>query len=184
MRSELDEIHIQLDNEDRLSTAGSSIRRILTARHGGKNDFQLIIPLDLLKTKQQSQRLLDILSLFISAISLLVGGIGIMNIMLASVTERLKEIGIRRAIGATQLDIRRQFLTEAICIAAAGGILGVLLAIAGVVLGSLPFHFPIVFRLPTMVVSVSAAFITGLVFGYYPAAKASSQNLVDVLQHD
>lgn len=184
LRSELDEIHIQLDSEDRLSTAGTAIRRVLQARHRGQEDFQLIIPLDLLKTKQQSERLLDLLSLFISAISLVVGGIGIMNIMLASVTERMKEIGIRRAIGATQQDIQHQFLVEAVCIAAAGGLLGVLLATAGVILCSLPFSFPIVFKIPTILVSVAAAFATGLGFGYYPASKAASQNLVEILQHD
>jgi macrolide transport system ATP-binding/permease protein len=184
LRSELDEIQIQLDNEDSLSSAGTAIRRVLQARHRGQEDFQLVIPLDLLKTKQQSERLLDLLSLFISAISLVVGGIGIMNIMLASVTERMKEIGIRRAIGATQQDIQRQFLTEAVCIAAAGGLLGVVLAIVGIILCSLPFGFPIVFQIPTIIVSVAAAFATGLGFGYYPASKAASQNLVEILQHD
>ncbi|WFB37377.1 ATP-binding cassette domain-containing protein [Kiritimatiellota bacterium B12222] len=184
LRSEVDEIHLQLTREERLAPVGKRIRRILDTRHRGVNDYELIIPLDLLKSKQESQKLLDILSLSISAISLVVGGIGIMNIMLASVTERMKEIGIRRAVGARAEDIRNQFLVESILISMAGGIAGVLLAMAGVTLASRPLAFPVVFDPGIMFVAFSASFLTGLGFGAYPAIRASSQNLVDILSRE
>jgi len=184
LRSELDEIQLQLTEEELLAQAGRKIRRILDARHRGVNDYELVIPLDLLKSKQESQKLLDILSLSISAISLVVGGIGIMNIMLASVTERMKEIGIRRAVGARKEDIRNQFLVEAVLISMAGGIAGVLLAMGGVTLAAVPLDFPVVFSPPIMLVAFAAAFLTGLGFGAYPAIRASSENLVDILSRE
>ena len=184
LRSELDEIMVQLAEEDRLSEAGRAIRRILDVRHQGVDDYDLIIPLDLLKSKQESQKLLDVLALSISAISLVVGGIGIMNIMLAAVTERLKEIGIRRAIGARRQDIRRQFLVEAIIISMVGGLAGVFLAGLGVALASRPLDFPIVFDPLIVTIAFSASFGTGLLFGAYPAIQASNQNLVEILSRE
>ena len=184
LRSELDEIQLQLTQEELLAPAGRRIRHILDARHHGVEDYEMVIPLDLLKSKQESQKLLDILSLSISAISLVVGGIGIMNIMLASVTERMKEIGIRRAVGARAEDIRNQFLVESVLISMAGGIAGVLLAMGGVTLASRPLAFPIVFAPGIMLVAFAAAFLTGLGFGAYPAIRASSQNLVDILSRE
>jgi macrolide transport system ATP-binding/permease protein len=184
LRSELDEIMVQLAEEDRLSEAGRAIRRILDVRHHGVEDYDLIIPLDLLRSKQESQRLLDILALSISAISLVVGGIGIMNIMLAAVTERLKEIGIRRAIGARRQDIRRQFLVEATIISMVGGLAGVLLAGIGVAIASRPLDFPIVFDPLIVTIAFGASFGTGLLFGAYPAIQASNQNLVEILSRE
>ena len=184
LRSELDEIQVQLEEEDRLAQAGKQIRRALEALHRGVNDFELVIPLDLLKSKQESQKLLDILSLCISAISLVVGGIGIMNIMLASVTERLKEIGIRRAVGARAEDIRNQFLMESILLSMAGGIAGVALALLGVAVASVPLAIPIVYEPGIMGVAFAAAFTTGLGFGAYPAIRASKENLVDILSRE
>ncbi|MCC5848956.1 MAG: ATP-binding cassette domain-containing protein [Verrucomicrobia bacterium] len=184
LRSELDEILVQLAEEDRLSEAGRDIRRILDVRHHGVEDYDLIIPLDLLKSKQEAQKLLDILSLSISAISLVVGGIGIMNIMLAAVTERLKEIGIRRAVGARKVDIRRQFLVEAIIISMVGGIAGVLLAAGGVAIAAGPLDFPIVFDPLIVTIAFGASFCTGLLFGAYPAIQASNQNLVEILSRE
>ena len=184
LRGELDEIQLQLVREELLAPVGVQIRRILDVRHRGVEDYDLVIPLDLLKSKQESQKLLDLLSLCISAISLVVGGIGIMNIMLASVTERLKEIGIRRAVGARAVDIRNQFLMEATLISMAGGISGVGLAMLGVVAASRPLEFPVVFTPGIMIVSFLAAFFTGLGFGAYPAIRAASQNLVDILSRE
>jgi len=184
LRSELDEVQFQLEREELLAEVGTRIRRILDVRHRGVEDYDLVIPMDLLKSQQESQKLLDLLSLCISAISLVVGGIGIMNIMLASVTERLREIGIRRAVGARAEDIRNQFLMEATLISMSGGVLGLGLAMGGVVLASSPLDFPVVFTPGIMSVAFLASFSTGLGFGAYPAIQAASQNLVDILSRE
>ena len=184
MRSELDEIHLQLRTEDILSEAGTCIRRLLKAAHGGVEDFKLVIPLDLLKQKQQSQRLLDILTICISSIALVVGGIGIMNIMLASVTERIREIGVRRAVGATQRDIKLQFLSESVLISVTGGLAGIVLALAAVGMTCTALALPIVVSPLMVALAVSAAIATGLVFGSYPAAEAARKDPVEALRYE
>ncbi|MBR5025182.1 MAG: FtsX-like permease family protein, partial [Victivallales bacterium] len=182
LRSELDEIQLQLNTEDDLADAGRSIKAILGMTHAGVSDYDLVIPMDLLKQKQQSQRLLDILTICISSISIIVGGIGIMNIMLASVTERIREIGIRRAIGATRADIMRQFLSEAMTISVTGGVFGVILAAAVVVITCSFLKLPVVFSLTLLLVAVAASTATGLIFGIYPAYQAANKNPVEALR--
>ncbi len=184
LRSEVDEIQLQLTTEDSLARAGRAIRAILGATHGGLTDYDMVIPMDLLKQKQQSQRLLDILTIIISSISIVVGGIGIMNIMLASVTERVREIGIRRAIGATKMDIMRQFLTESMTISVTGGIFGVILAGMVVVVTCHFIVLPVVFSLPLLGIAVIASTLTGLIFGIYPAYQAANKNPVDALRSE
>lgn len=184
LRSEVDEIQLQLGNEDSLASVGRAIRAILGVTHSGLMDYDMVIPMDLLKQKQQSQRLLDILTICISSISIVVGGIGIMNIMLASVTERVREIGIRRAIGATKMDIMRQFLTESMTISVTGGIFGVVLAGVVVVFTCHFIELPVVFSLTLLGIAVIASTLTGLVFGIYPAYQAANKNPVDALRSE
>ena len=184
LRSELDAIQLQLDNEDNLDRAGLATKRLLQTAHKGVEDFSIEVPLDLLKQKQQSQRLLDVLTLCVSSISLIVGGIGIMNIMLASVTERLKEIGIRRAIGATRRDVKMQFLTESVTLSVAGGIIGILFSFAVVLIVGVFLDIPPVFSPVMISISVCAAIGTGLVFGLYPAIQASEKSPVEILRNE
>jgi len=184
MRSEVDEIQLQLATEDDLYKAGRDIKRILAVTHSGVEDFDLVIPMDLLKQKQQAQRLLDVLTICISSISIIVGGIGIMNIMLASVTERIREIGIRRAIGAARRDILYQFLSESVLIAVTGGILGLAMAAAAVVAACAGLDIPVVFSPPLLVTAVVASTVTGLVFGLYPACQAANKNPVEALRYE
>lgn len=181
-RSELDEIQIQLSSEDQLSEAGIAIKRALKNQHAGLEDFRLVIPLDLLKQKQQSQKLLDILTICIASISILVGGIGIMNIMLATVNERIKEIGVRRAVGATKRDILYQFLAESVIISVVGGAIGVLFATCVVFLTCYFLALPVVFSLPLTLTSVIASIATGLGFGLYPAGQAAAKDPVEALE--
>jgi macrolide transport system ATP-binding/permease protein len=184
LRSPLDEIQLQLASEDALYRAGTMIRRMLLAQHGGEEDFRLVIPLELLKQKQQSQRLLDILTACVSSIALIVGGIGIMNIMLASVTERIREIGIRRAVGATQRDIKLQFLSEAVILSITGGIIGVVVALVTVAGTCRLLDLPVVVSIPMVVISVLAAMATGLGFGLYPAVQAAAKEPVEALRYE
>ena len=184
MRSPLDAIQLQLENEDDLDHVGLSVQRILSSSHNGVQDFGIEVPLDLLKQKQQSQALLDVLTLCVSSISLIVGGIGIMNIMLASVTERLKEIGIRRAIGATQKDVKMQFLTESVSLSVAGGIVGILFSVFVVILAGMVLDIPPVFSPWMISISVCAAIATGLVFGLYPAMQAAQKSVVEILRNE
>ncbi len=184
LRSELDELQIQLADSELLPAAGASIRRLLQAAHGGVEDFRLEVPLELLKQKQQAQRLLDVLTLCIAGIALVVGGIGIMNIMLASVTERTKEIGVRRAVGATESGIMYQFLSESVILSVTGGLCGVILAVL-IVLVLCPFiHLPIVFSPGMVLLANSAAVATGLVFGLYPARQAARMDPVEALRYE
>ena len=184
MRNEVDELHLQLYTEDRLYDAGTKAKRLLHAAHNGVEDFQIVIPLDLLKQKQQAQRLLDILTILISSIALIVGGIGIMNIMLAAVTERIREIGIRRAVGATRTDIRYQFLAESVLISIIGGLIGVVLAVAATIITCHLLDIPIVISPIMVAISVTAATLVGLVFGLYPAVQAANMDPVAALRSE
>jgi macrolide transport system ATP-binding/permease protein len=184
LRSEVDEIQLQLDSEDRLFTAGKAIRNTLKVLHAGVEDYRIVIPLDLLKQKQQSQKLLDILTIIISSISIIVGGIGIMNIMLATVNERIREIGVRRAVGATRKDILYQFLAESMILSVTGGIVGVVFALLIIVVTCDALGLPIVLSATLVGLSVGASVLTGLIFGLYPAKNAAAKNPVEALKSE
>jgi macrolide transport system ATP-binding/permease protein len=184
LRSEIDELQVRLSADDSLYRAGSSIRRIIQAAHGGVEDFRIVVPLELLKQKQQSQRLLDVLTLCIAGIALVVGGIGIMNIMLANVTERTREIGVRRAVGASERSILQQFLSEAVLISVTGGLAGMTLAALVVLVMCPVLRLPIVFSPWLVLLAVSAAIGTGLAFGLYPARQAARMDPVEALRYE
>jgi ABC-type lipoprotein export system ATPase subunit/ABC-type antimicrobial peptide transport system permease subunit len=182
-RVQLHQITVQFADTSYVETAVPQIEALLSRFHT-KRDFELIVPLQLLRQAEETKRLFNIVLGSIAAISLLVGGIGIMNIMLATVTERTREIGVRRALGAKQRDITSQFLVEAIVLAIGGGIIGVVLGVVT------PFTVSQLTAMKTIVtpVSVLLAFsisgAVGIIFGWYPALRAAKLDPIEALRHE
>ncbi|MDJ0656055.1 MAG: ABC transporter permease [Xanthomonadales bacterium] len=184
LSSELDTVKLRLDGEIAPGTAASAIEHLLNRRHGDQNDYQIVVPARLLAQHQQTQQIFTIVMSAVAGISLLVGGIGIMNIMLASVMERKSEIGLLRAVGARETDIIRQFLVEATVIALIGAGVGVLL---GVVLAYTIAAFAgwaVAWSLLVMVVAVLVCMAIAVGFGVYPAVSAARMDPVLALQSD
>jgi putative ABC transport system permease protein len=182
-RVQLHQITVQFIDTSYVETAVPQIEALLHRFHA-KRDYELIVPLQLLRQAEETKRLFNIVLGSIAAISLLVGGIGIMNIMLATVTERTREIGVRRALGAKQSDITSQFLVEAIVLAIGGGLIGVVLGVLT------PFTVSQLTNMKTIVtpVSVLLAFCisgaVGIVFGWYPALRAARLDPIEALRHE
>lgn len=184
MEEQLDEFHIQLSKGVSSRMAALTLSRLLQTRHRGVDDFELVVPEALLRQHRKTQRIFNIVMSAIAGISLLVGGIGIMNIMLANVLERTREIGIRRAMGAKRADIKRLFMIEAFAIALFGGMLGIILGFAIATLIAVYSGWPTAFSMTGVVLSVTVCAGTGLSFGIYPAMKAARLNPIEALRHD
>jgi len=179
----LGSITVAVSDLSEMDATQTEILDLLKARHDGSENFRIRNMADLLETATTAQNTLTTLLAAVAAISLLVGGIGIMNIMLVSVTERTREIGIRMATGARQRDILQQFLSEALMVSAIGGVVGV---IGGVAVGLAieAFGTPILFTATPMILAFACAAATGLVFGYAPARKAARLDPVVALAND
>ncbi len=180
---EISEIVVSVLALEQVEPTAAAVRRLLERFHG-KKDFEMVVPLELLRQAQRMKRTSDIVLGSIAAISLLVGGIGIMNIMLASVTERTREIGIRRALGAKKRHIISQFLTEAALLSGFGGVVGVLL---GIIIPFLIGHFAgmttiVTFWAPALAFSISV--MIGVAFGIYPAYRAAEMDPIEALRHE
>lgn len=181
---QLDRIVVQVRATEQLSTSAEVISRMLERRHYSIIDYEIEIPELMLKQKQQTQSTFNIVLFAIAFISLIVGGIGIMNIMLASVLERIKEIGLRLALGAKKFDITLQFLFEAVIISLTGGIIGVILGV------SLAFGISEIANMPTIIsgysilISFLVATSVGLIFGITPAQRAASQDPITSLRYE
>ena len=180
---ELQEVIVKVGSIDQVLSTRDTLETILGRFHK-KNDYQVVVPLELLKQAKQTQRLFSIVLGSIAAISLLVGGIGIMNIMLATVSERTREIGIRRALGARRRDIIIQFLSETLMLTFLGGVLGISL-------GSLiPFLVTRFGQTPTVITGISLVLafgisgIVGIIFGIYPAYRAANMDPIESLRHE
>ena len=180
---ELQEITVKVGSMEQVLATRDVLDALLDRFHK-KNDYQVVVPLELLKQARQTQRIFSIVLGSIAAISLLVGGIGIMNIMLATVSERTREIGIRRALGAKKRDIVLQFLSETLLLTFLGGLLGI-------ILGSLiPFMVTHFGRMPTVITggSLILAFgisgAVGIIFGLYPAYRAANMDPIESLRHE
>lgn len=181
---QIDRLVVQVDQSEKLSSTAEVLSRMLERRHFGVVDFEITIPELLLKQQQRTQNIFNIVLAAIAAISLLVGGIGIMNIMLASVMERIKEIGLRLSIGAKKIDIVSQFLFEAVLISVTGGIVGVILGIVLAYGVSSIADFPTEISFTSIIISFGVAATVGLIFGITPAKRAASQDPITSLRHE
>lgn len=181
---QLDQLVIQVHETETLSASAAIINRMLMRRHNDVADFEITIPEQLLKQQQKTKDVFNIVLSAIAGISLLVGGIGIMNIMLASVLERTREIGIRMALGAQKSDIVTQFLFEAVLISLSGGIIGVLLGISGAYLVDKLADIHTIISGISIALSFLLASAVGLIFGISPARKAAQKNPIECLRHD
>ena len=182
-RVALHEVTVKVVDRDEVVNISHAIEALLERNHK-KKDYEIVVPLELLKRAERTKQIFNIVLGSIAAISLLVGGIGIMNIMLASVTERTREIGIRRAMGAKRRDIIIQFLVETVMLSGAGGLIGVVLGIA------IPYvvtYFSamvtiVTFWSPLIAFTISA--LVGVIFGIYPAVRAANMDPVEALRHE
>ena len=183
-------ISVKVTAQDELDAAGFQITNLLRVRHNiypsrdDEDDFQIASAANLVATLSSTVGLLTVMIVAIAAISLIVGGIGIANIMLVSVVERTREIGIRKAVGATNQAILSQFLAEAIAISAAGGVLGVLLGVAIARIAATAFKFPFVISLWAIALGVGLSFIIGIVAGVAPARSAARLDPIVALRSD
>ncbi len=183
-RGTLDETILHLSRDEKMFELAHVISRLLKQRHFDEEDFTLVVPEALLKQMQKTQRIFSLVMGCIAGISLLVGGIGIMNIMLATVTERTREIGIRRAVGATRRDILSQFLAESVIISITGGSIGVILGIVLSAIISKLADWQTIISPHSIIIAVAVSVAVGLIFGVYPAGKAARLKPIEALRYE
>ncbi|WP_203328964.1 ABC transporter permease [Candidatus Laterigemmans baculatus] len=185
-RIELSEITLAVkeskDGPDLVRPTAAMVRKLLNRSHPKKSDFQVVVPLELMAQAEHEKRIWNLVLGSIAGISLLVGGIGIMNIMLATVTERTREIGIRRAIGARRKDIIRQFLLETTVLSTTGGVLGIVLGVAIPIAVTLAAGVETSTSFISIVLAFGISVATGIIFGVYPAYKAAAMNPIEALR--
>ncbi len=184
LASPLDEILVRLKPESQAREIAAVIKTLLDGIHGGIDDYEIIVPEALLAQSRQTQRLFNIVMGCIASISLLVGGIGIMNIMLASVLERTREIGVRRAIGARRSDIVSQFLVESFSISALGGLSGVAMGVGIARVVANYAHWPTVVTASSLFLAIGVSMAVGILSGMYPAVRASRVDPIYALRYD
>src|SRR5689334_14503943 len=182
--NQLDKVIVQVRRSEAVPAVAEVTRRMLQRRHNDVTDFEITVPELILQQQQRAKTIFNVVLGAIASISLIVGGIGIMNIMLASILERIKEIGVRRAVGATQKDVLAQFLSEAVMISLAGGVAGIIVG------GILAATIERIAKIHTIVspMSVAVAFsvsvAVGLVFGIMPASRAARQDPIVCLRYE
>jgi putative ABC transport system permease protein len=184
VRGEIDGIYLDLRESADVSEAALVVRAILESTHHGADDFSIVVPAELLAEQKRTERLFNGVMVAIASISLLVGGIGIMNIMLASILERTREIGLRRAVGARQSDIVRQFVVEATMISFAGGTIGVVFGFFVSRLIAWLAGWSTIVTFGSIVLAFLVSISVGLVFGIYPATKAARLDPVEAIRYE
>ncbi len=181
---QLDKLIVRVTDSRFSVSIAEVLSRMLKRRHNSVVDFEIIVPEQLLAQEQRTKRIFNIVLSSIASISLIVGGIGIMNIMLASVVERYREIGVRMAVGAQKKDIELQFLTEALAISITGGVIGIVLGMAFSVAIEFSAEIATIVTPSSIFISFGVALIIGVVFGYFPAKRAAQQDPVHALRHE
>ncbi len=180
--NQIDKIIVQVDETQYLTASSDIISRMLLRRHNGIEDFDISIPELLLKQQQRTKNIFNVVLGAIAGISLIVGGIGIMNIMLASVMERIREIGTRQAIGASRKDIIIQFLAESTLISISGGVAGIILGIALAKIISSAFDIKTIVSFTSVFIAFGVSVVIGITFGYLPAKNAAEKDPVESLR--
>ncbi len=184
LRDEVDGLYLQLDMTADSSLVADIVRGILNSSHRNAGDFSLVVPAELLAEQKRTQRIFEMVMVAIASISLLVGGIGIMNIMLASILERTHEIGVRRAVGARRSDVLRQFLVEATLISLVGGLLGIGCGFGMSRLVAAMAGWSTIVTMNSILLAFLVSVSIGLIFGIYPAAKAANLDPVEALRYE
>lgn len=182
-RVELKQITVRTEDVKQVPTTAKIIRHLLKKFHK-KNDYEITVPLELLHQAEKTKQIFNIVLGSIAAISLLVGGIGIMNIMLASITERTREIGVRRALGAKRRDIILQFLVETVVLSAGGGIIGLMVGIAIPRLVSYFADMRTIITAWSLILAFGISAAIGVIFGLYPASRAANMDPIEALRHE
>ncbi|HEX3880575.1 MAG TPA: ABC transporter permease [Bryobacteraceae bacterium] len=184
LKDELDGVELRLKESADSIEVAKVVTAVLNSTHHNVQDFTVTIPAALLAQQKRTQTIFTYVMVAIAAISLLVGGIGIMNIVLATVLERTREIGIRRSIGARRLDIVRQFLTESVLISVGGGLLGIAFGFFLAWLIARTAEWKTIVTTASVVIAFGVSVVVGVVFGIYPAMKASKINPIDALRYE
>jgi putative ABC transport system permease protein len=184
LTSEVKQLTIKLESSAQLIPAAAVIRSLVGRRHFNNDDFSIIVPYELMKQEEKETRIYNLLLASIAAISLIVGGIGIMNIMLASVLERTQEIGIRRAVGGRKSHIMSQFVTEAVVLSIAGGIIGVVLGISLSLGIGWATEVQTTLTAYSILIAFSFSVLVGITFGYLPAKQAANLSPIESIRHE
>jgi len=183
-KDDIDGIYLHLQDTTDLSLAAQVVRSILGSSHHGAGDYSVIVPAELLAEQRRTERLFNAVMVAIASISLLVGGIGIMNIMLASILERTREIGLRRAVGARQSDVVRQFVIEAVMISFVGGSFGIVFGFVMSRMIAWLAGWSTIVTLSSILLAFFVSITVGLVFGIYPAIKAARLDPVEAIRYE
>ena len=184
LKNPVDELIVRMKKDATVQEAAAVIDSLLERLHGGADDYGIVVPEALLEQSRRTQRLFNVVMGCIAGISLLVGGIGIMNIMLATVLERTREIGVRRALGARRNDIRNQFMIESFTISAIGGLTGVVMGVA--IARGVAFYagWETIVTPFSILLSTGVSLSVGLVFGIYPALRAADLDPIEALRYE